>query len=337
MAPPPRDDGDRGDGDGERGRMETNLCRSPAWAAAGAPRAAEPVSAKSFLGEFAVSERLGGLDLKVLAFVLERWEDTRPRDRPDMLHWPAEFTMYELCGALYNAAPSGGRYDHMRRSLTRLFRVEIDLEGYDMGTGRANAKVASKGRILAEIHWLMDDIVWSKQPDRVGGLRGNTFRAILSPWLARQVAAGYVTYLDFSILRRLNGVAERLWVYLQAESWSAPEEVNEATRWLALGKDTYAILGMRFARERAARAALVRAGDQIIEVDRSYKRIRVVQTKRGWRLVATRSVNARRRAERAAELEDAGILRELHGHQGDVRRALEERFGPLPTETLPGL
>lgn len=52
---------------------------------------------------------------------------------------------------------------------------------------------------------------------RLGRLRGSTFAVTLA--VAQAVRAGHFTWLNLRTLRQLGGIAARLWVYLEAETY----------------------------------------------------------------------------------------------------------------------
>ncbi len=121
-------------------------------------------------------------------------------------------------------------------------------------------------------------------------LRGDRFTAKLAPWLVAEVDAKRVTYLDWRILRTLDGLAKRLWVYLEAESFKRISGIGRGYSWVGIGHKAYCALGLTFAQERGARRALRQAGKAICDVDRSYEDIEVVRHPNGtgWRLAAIR-------------------------------------------------
>lgn len=273
----------------DRGRMETNLCRAPLWQEAPSPIG---VVTRSLLGEFEASIVLSGLDLKVLAFILERWGSV-PRDAIDE---PAGFTLYEVGQALHGHDPTGGQRRALRASLERLFEVEITLVGYDVRTGTTDSKIASRQRLLQAIRWHLEESFENHGEEwfaTAGALRGSAYSVTLASWLARQLQGGYATYLDLRILRQLREVAARVWVYLEAEDWRPKAGRKEVQRWLALNPKSYRTLGVHHTRERDARAALARACDRIMLVDGRYAVVSVQETNKGWCLLATRHLDSR--------------------------------------------
>ena len=286
----------------ERGRLETNLARAPLWESGARPDPA-PFDGRSLLGPFACTTRLGPLDLKVLAYVIDRFCWPPPESDSD----PAKFSIYDLVAAIYGREPSGRDRQQLRAALVRLFRVEVHLVGFDASTGRRDANVTTRGRLLQEIVDEYRKLGPEPDPREVGALRGSTFKVYLGRWLAQQARAGYVTYLDFRIMRRLSGLSERLWVYLEAENWGRPAREGRVTRWVALGPDMYEVLGMHYARGCDARKALRRAGERIVRADARYDAVTVGERAGGrggsWILRATRITDAERRKVRDAIFE----------------------------------
>jgi hypothetical protein len=189
----------------QRGRLETNLARLPLVVCNEHRSDQRPFVGEALLGGFRTNLRLKQLDLTLLAFILERWWWQRPEN--DTV--PAEFTLREVGRAIYGRLPDGHERRLLRASLERLCEVMIDFVGFNAATGqhghywgRARLIQAIGGPIgrLGDFH--------PRPPAQVlGGLRGSTFAAQLADWLAEQVRAGNVTYLDFEVLRRLSGLA----------------------------------------------------------------------------------------------------------------------------------
>jgi hypothetical protein len=115
--------------------------------------------------------------------------------------------------------------------------------------------------------------------------------------MTASIAAGHVTFVRFAALRQLSGLAKRLWVYLEAERYRAQGAGQEAT-WIKLGDRAYTTLGMNYAEERFARAALRRAAAKVLAVDAdSYVSIAVERAPHaGWRILAVRRTADGRRA-----------------------------------------
>ena len=282
-----------------RGRLETNLVRLPLAEGNDHRPDVRPFVDEALLGGFRTTIRLKQLDLMVLAFVLERWW-WQSRDGDSS---PAEFTLREVGQAVYGRRPAGHERRLLRGALSRLYEVSIDFVGFDAATRETGARWG-RARLVQAIGGPLGELgdFHSLPPAQVlGGLRGSTFAVKLADWLAEQVRAGNVTYLDFEIMRRLNGLAQRLWMYLQAERYSARHET-----WVALGPSLYGILGMGYGREVDARKKLRLAARRIMEADDRYELVEV-QRRAGWGIVARRVVSRQRREARATIRQGLGL------------------------------
>jgi hypothetical protein len=101
----------------------------------------------------------------------------------------------------------------MRASLDRIKAVVLYLDGKDL----CHASPAL-GSAVNIVDILVDRASVLPAPAPGGCCGGDRFTAKLAPWLVAEVDAKRVTYLDWRILRALDGLAKRLWVYLEAES-----------------------------------------------------------------------------------------------------------------------
>ena len=277
-----------------QGSLETTLCRKGLWAS-GPAQLSLPLDSQDLLGLVRASGTLKLTpDLEILVWLTERWRHDRDPDG-----W-VPFTLYELGAAVYGRKPNGNDRQRLRASLRRLVMVSVDITGWDPMTGELAPNVAAAGGRL--IDWLRSDLD-RLGPDpgaaELGALRGSTFQAQIPRWMRQQVAAGHVTYLDWGTLRALDGLAKRLWVYLQAERFKPTGQGEEET-WIKLGDRAYTTLGMNYGHERQARAAIKRAGAAICTVDTRYQSVTVERRPGGWAIVATRLRSRERGAIRAA-------------------------------------
>ncbi len=72
----------------------------------------------------------------------------------------------------------------------------------------------------------------------------------LAPWVAQAVRAGHFTWLNLATLRQLGGIAARLWIYLEAETYKQTAH-GLASTWIGLGRPALATLGAdRYQRSR---------------------------------------------------------------------------------------
>jgi hypothetical protein len=278
-------------------RSETNLCRVGGLWATGPVQLELPLDTAGLAGLVRASGRLKLTpDFDVFAWVGERWLSTPPLD-PEGI---ARFTLYDLAGALYNRRPSRRDRAEVRASLTRIGLIKVQLTGYDSLTGQSGKRLSSLDNLFDRIVSELDDL--GSDSRAIGALRGSTFKVQLAPWLRGQLAAGGYTFLDFATLRRLDGLAKRVWVYLAAERFKPCGEGRSAAH-VGLGGPALATLGAdSFARHVDARRALARAGKRIVEADDRFESVTVERRAGGWSLVATK-LDAAERRHREAERE----------------------------------
>lgn len=283
--------------------LETNLSRWGGWdTGAGVHEAALEVRGNDFLGVVARSNEtaLGPLELDILSWLTARWFEQQ-RDAEGWVHC----TLYEVGIDLYGRKPSGKEVRLLRGAIENLAGALITLGGFNARTGQVKPKLASMVHLVESAVWAEDlefEVPTREHAVTTGGLRGSTYQIQLASWLVRQLEHQYVTYLDWRIQRKLDGLAKRLWVYLEAERYKPTGEGREKT-YIVLGEKAYTALGVHHARERDRRAALKRACDRIIKVDDRYEDIVVEANpvnRSTWRLLATRITDADRRKARAA-------------------------------------
>jgi len=256
--------------------IPTLLARKGYWQPG---RGRQTVDGTDFLGPCRASGKLTMADLDVLCWLCERYREIRPPDGA------VSFTVYELGRDLHSRAPGGREAELMRASIDRIKAVVLYLDGKDL----CHASPAL-GSAVNIVDILVDRASVLPDPGARRMLRGDRFTAKLAPWLVAEVDAKRVTYLDWRILRALDGLAKRLWVYLEAESFRRISGIGRGYSWVAIGHKAYCALGLTFAQERGARRALRQAGKAICDVDRSYEDIEVVRhpNGKGWRLAAIR-------------------------------------------------
>lgn len=258
-----------------------------------------PVDGRDLLGLLRASGRITIFDLELLAWLTERWRHSRPVD-----DW-IRFTLYELGSDLYEREPSGKERRLMRASLRRLARVDFDIVGYDARRREMRADVAGVGRLLRNVQCELDDLGPDPAPGLVGALRGSTFEARFDDWMIDSLRAGNITYLQTRTLRRLGGLAKRLWIYLEAERMK-PLGDGSAACWIKLGDRAYTTLGMNYKHERQARAALKRAGAAIADVDHRYTSVAVERRPGGWAIIAWKVIDPERGRVRRLIRESVG-------------------------------
>ena len=261
--------------------LETNLCRKGIWHV-GPLQLALPLDGTDTLGLLRVSgPPLSLFDLDSFAWLTERWRETDrdPTGRVD-------FTLYDFGVDLYGREPGGKERRLMRASLDRLMEAVFDLEGYraaDAAMGQLDSPTeAGKIRLLGGLRW-------STRPGR------DHHAAYLGGFIVEQLRAGYLTYLDWRVLRSLDGLAKRLWVYLESQTFKR-SGIGEGAVRLWLGPPMLRALGMTDKHAAQGRRTLTRAATRITAVDHSFAGIDLVPpAKRGgtWSLVARRRLAAR--------------------------------------------
>ncbi len=283
--------------------LETNLSRWGGWdTGASAQETALEVRRSDFLGVVGRSNEtaLGPLELDVLSWLTARWYEQQ-RDPEGWLRC----TLYELGLDLYGRKPSGKEVRLLRGAIENLAGALITLGGFNARTGQVKPKLASMVHLVESAVWAEDldfEVPTREHGATTGGLRGSTYQIQLASWLVHQLERQYVTYLDWRIQRKLDGLAKRLWVYLEAERYKPTGQGRENT-YIVLGEKAYTALGVHHARERDRRAALKRAGDRITAVDEHYEHIVVEPNpinRSTWRLLATRVPDSERRKAMAA-------------------------------------
>lgn len=259
--------------------METNLCRKGVWHV-GPLQLALPIDGSDTLGLLRVAgPSLTLFDLDVMAWLTERWREGDRSQRGEL-----HLTLYELGRDLYGHEPSGKDHRTMHASLRRLQDVLFELEGYDARAahmGRLESPT-EKGRIR-----LVADLIWSTSADE----RHVVF---LGPWLVKQLEAGYLTYLDWRVLRALEGLAKRLWVYLESQTFKR-SDVGEGAAALQLAPPMLQALGVTTKHQPHARRLLARAGERIATADKSFVGFELRRpNRRGgtWTLVVRRRLTA---------------------------------------------
>lgn len=256
--------------------LETNLCRKGIWHVS-PMQLALPLAGADTLGLLRIAgPPLTLFDLDTFAWLTERWREGK-RDVSGRIC----FTLYELGRDLYGREPAGHDRRDIRASLTRLQDALFELEGYrasDAAIGQLESPTEG-GRIR-----LLGSVRWSRRDLRERHI------AYLDGWIVEQLEAGYLTYLDWRILRALDGLAKRLWVYLESQSF-ARSGIGEGAVRLWLGPPLWQALGVTTKHAPHARRLLKRAGGRIAAVDRSFVGFELVKPRRRggtWALVARR-------------------------------------------------
>jgi len=175
----------------------------------------------------------------------------------------------------------GEQRSDVRASLHRLYEADFQLEGYRASaamTGRLEHP-AERGRVR-----LLSGLHWSEEAP------SEQHRAYIGPFIVEQLEAGYLTYLDWRILRALEGLAKRLWVYLESQTFKR-SAIGEGAAALQLAPPMLQALGVTTKHAPHARRLLARAGERIAAADKSFVGFELRRpNRRGgtWTLVARR-------------------------------------------------
>ena len=257
--------------------LETNLCRKGIWHV-GPLQLALPLDGSDTLGLLRISgPPLTLFDLDVFAWLTERWRegDRDPKGR-------IRFTLYGLGQDLYGRKPDGKERRLIRQSLLRLQEAIFELEGY-------SAQAAAVGRLESPTEAgrirLLGSVRWSTE-------RAERHLVYLDGFITEQLEAGHLTYLDWRILRSLEGLSKRLWVYLESQTFKR-SGIGEGAHALRLGPPMLQALGVTTKHAPHARRLLVRAGERICTTDRSFVGIEMRRPERRggtWTLVARRQL-----------------------------------------------
>lgn len=264
----------------KRASLETNLCRKGVYAL-GNLQLALPIDGIDTLGLVRSSgPPLSLSDLDTLAWLTERW---REGDRDQSGRVP--FTLYSLGLDLYGREPDGKERRLMRASFRRLHQATFELEGYiaaDKATGRLGVRAEDWIHLVDRVRWLRRD-----------GKESN--EAQLGGFIVEQLQAGYLTYLDWQVMRALgDGLAKRLWIYLESQSFKR-SGIGEGAVRLWLAPPMMQALGITTQHAPHARRLLLRAGDRISAIDRSFVHFELHKPARRG---GTWSFTARRRLAR---------------------------------------
>lgn len=260
-----------------RASLETNLCRKGVYAI-GHLQLTMPIDSHDTLGLVrAAGPPLLLSDVDTLAWLTEKW---REGDRDPGGRVP--FTLYELGRDMFGREPAGRERRLMRESFRRLHQASFELEGYiaaDKATGRLGLVSEDWIHLLDRVRWLRRD-GQEKNEAQLGG------------FIVEQLERGHLTYLDWRVLRALDGLGKRLWVFLESQSFKR-SGIGEGAVRLWLGQPMYQALGITTRHAPHARRLLVRAGERVAAVDRSYRFEIVPPRHRGgtWAFTARRRLS----------------------------------------------
>ena len=273
-----------------QGRVQTDLARADLWKHGRAMN--RPVESRCLNSLVRTSRELRLTpDLDVFAWICERWVvDGCSGDRKV---W---FTLRDIATDLYGSDPHskpGGKESRLiQNAFTRLMTIVVTIEDYDGFEGRYVPGVVTQDHVIDRVTTARGK--WTRDPRKLGAMRDRTVKIKLPRWLCDELVAGNVTYLDYKRLRQLDGLAKRLWVYLQAENYSdagngasvnAIGLGNPALRSLGLGHYALTPEQEPDKRKRAdarynARRKLKHAAERVMKVDPRYS-LKVARLGRG--------------------------------------------------------
>lgn len=239
--------------------LETNLARRGFYSLRGGADAQIPFERRDLYGSLSGSNHLRLLDAEILGWLCGRMSTDGAR---------ARFSRHQLAVDLFGAAPGGREKRMIAASFARLTDTRLSFE---LAEARG-ARTYRKGRKPLKEASVLDRLE-QVSGGRVG--RGQLWDAVPSPWLLNQLAYGYVTFLDWSTLRSLRGLAKRLWILLETQDvrqrvpFSA--KPDQFGGWIALTDKGMSTLGIGYRRQRDATAAVVDATERILKVDTHYE------------------------------------------------------------------
>lgn len=283
-------------------------------------------------GKVQLKGQLTLLDLDVLSWLTQQYRRRKPQSG-----W-LRITLYGLGKAIYGERePSGEERRMLRASLDRLAAALLYVDGLDTRTREDRDGVASMVHLISSI--VDRPRTTANTKSRRAALRGNSFEIRLEDWLCDRINQGSVTWLDWSIQRKLDGLAKRLWVYLEAESL-----IRDGGRLVGLPPDSgvtsidlskdpegkiWVTLGLaNNAPTKRRRQLLKQAAERIMAADLSWARIEIAKHptygKKGvYQLSAWRVTEQGRRELDEAEHKRLAQERERE----EVEAATAEQFG----------
>lgn len=270
--------------------METNLLRKGVWVPSDQVQLALPLETEDILGHLYITRPLRMFDLDTMAWLVQRWRERRADGATGDT---VPFTLYEMGQDFYLRKPAGKERRTLRESLVRLKTTTVTLVGYDAIRRQADEQICGLANFLDALQWRreLNGRAHTYDPRDTGAVRANAFEVKIAGWLIAQLQAENITYLDWRVLRELDGMAKRLWVYLEAQRFSRVQGIGVAQAQIMLGEKAYASLGIHERRPYRVRALLTAAGQKICAVDRSYHQIVVEPSplnRRVYRVLATR-------------------------------------------------
>lgn len=327
----------------------------PIWDPAAGRPSPEAFIARSLLGPGFVgaSGRLSMLDLRVWAALcaqLRQQLPAPPADDPTLGHADTrtvETTGYQLAEMVYSGE-GGVQWQRLRASMVRLAGRHVCVQVIEQDPELAAQRITEGYVPLIGEIWLATTRLNLHTPRQWGALKGSTsLKVEIGRWTAQQIVAGRCTWLDLDLLRALGtGLAARLWAALEA--WARwPQRSLDGCEECAIGLGQPALesLGVgRYSQPRQARAALNRAGRQIVAADPAYETVSC-ERRSGWCLVVRRLSGARARgaARQRSMHRDPGIAAKRQrratqqAERQIVREVIRQQLGEASADGIDGL
>lgn len=323
-----------------QGQAPSDSLLNPVWEpiTRGEPPS-EPFVARCLLGAgwVGANRRLSMLDLRLWAALCALLRNQLPQPP---IYDPTlsgadvrtvRTTGYQLADMVYSD-DGGENYRLLRDSLIRLRAAEVCVRLVERDDKHAAQRVVEGYVPLVGEVWLATNQLDLRRPREWGALKGSTsLKAEIGRWTAQQIVAGRCTWLDLDLLRALgSGLSARVWAALEAWArWPQRSLDGREETAIGLGQPALESLGVGgYKRPRAARAALDRAGEQIVDADPAYEDVRCERRGGGWCLIIRRLTGARARAEarKAGSYRDPGIAAKKQRRQAQQveRQAVRE-------------
>ena len=193
------------------------------------------------------------------------------------------FTGYAVARALYGN--QGGKDRKLiTHALTNLTRALVTIPGFDASTGEISPDAVSHDLRLLEgvvtrghYRQFVAALKRGESPTNADfaeltKMRGDaTMIAMLPKWSADAIRAGHSRPLDLDAQRELGGVAKRVWVQLDAQTFTEdPTNPEHENYVLELDRERYSALGLQHRRPVDRKRYLTKALQRIRTVDPTY-------------------------------------------------------------------
>lgn len=311
---------------------ETALLRKGVWQTGSRPIQLQLLTdglTHDLHGKVHLVGKLTLLDLDMLSWLTQQYRRRKPENG-----W-LRITRSGAGEALYRRKPHAEERRLIGESLVRLGQCQLYIEGLDVESGEEREDTASMVHLIDELTDRAIILEANTPAKRASLLRGNSFGILLGRWLRDRIDQGRVTWLDWSVQRKLEGLAKRLWVYLEAERLirdggvpvGLPSDSGVCT--IDLPKDpagkAWVTLGLANNTPTKRRRQLLKEGAaRIMAADLSWARIEIVKHpswKGVYQLVAWRVTEQGRRELEEAERRRRALEREHQEAEAGVAAA----------------